>query len=228
MYRPFEAFQINGRFISVIGSGGKTTLLRYLSGRLPGTVILTTSTHMFPFSGMPLVDVGGETSPENRRRVTGEIRSALARDRVVCLGKLLPSGKLGDPSAAVPFEALLSEADTIIVEADGAAGRPLKAHRPWEPVIPACSTMTVCVAGASGLGQPASAACHRPELFCALAGISPDQPVRAEDVAAVLNRENLADCCLVNQIDALEDSQQARRLCGLISVDAFPCAIGRR
>ena len=228
MYKPFETFQINGRFISVIGSGGKTSFLRHLSERLPGTVILTTSTHMFPFSGMPLVDVGGETSPENRRRVTNEIRSALARGRAVCLGKLLPSGKLGDPSAAIPFEALLSEADTIVVEADGAAGRPLKAHRPWEPVIPACSTMTVCVVGASGLGQPVSAACHCPELFCALAGTSPDRPVRAEDVAAVLNRESLADCCLVNQADALEDPEQVWRLCDLINVDAFPCAIGRR
>ena len=30
---------------AVIGSGGKTTLLRTLSRELPGTVILTTTTH---------------------------------------------------------------------------------------------------------------------------------------------------------------------------------------
>ena len=40
-----------------------------------------------------------------------------------------PDGKLSDPSGTVPFEALLSEADHILVEADGSARRPLKAHR---------------------------------------------------------------------------------------------------
>ena len=57
MYRPFDAFQPTGKCISVIGSGGKTSFLRYLSKRLPGTVILTTSTHIFPFPEFPLVDV---------------------------------------------------------------------------------------------------------------------------------------------------------------------------
>ena len=228
MYRPFEAFHINGRFVSVIGSGGKTTTLRHLSERLPGTVVLTTSTHMFPFSDMPLVDAGADVSPGNRRRVVGALRAALARSRVICLGKLLPSGKLADPSNVIPFEALLSEADYVVVEADGAAGRPLKAHRPWEPVIPACTSMTVCLVGASGIGRPAGAAAHRPELFCALAGIAPDAPVREEHIAAVLNREALADCYLVNQTDVLKEPERARRLCDLIERDAFPCAIGPR
>ena len=38
---------------AVIGSGGKTTLLRTLSRELPGTVILTTTTHILPFEGVP-------------------------------------------------------------------------------------------------------------------------------------------------------------------------------
>ena len=36
---------------AVIGSGGKTTLLSALSRELPGTVILTTTTHILPFEG---------------------------------------------------------------------------------------------------------------------------------------------------------------------------------
>ena len=227
MYRPFEAFHTEGRFISVIGSGGKTTLLRWLSGRLPGTVILTTSTHMFPFPDLPLVDAGGEASPENRRRVAGKLRAALGDSRVIGLGRLQASGKLADPSAVIPFEALLDMADYVVVEADGAAGRPLKAHRPWEPVVPACTTMTVGVAGASGIGRPAALACHCPERFCALTGLGIDEPVGPEHVAAVLNQEALADCWLVNQLDVLADPEQARRLCDLIEVDAFPCSLGR-
>lgn len=224
MYRPYEEFKTTERFISVIGSGGKTTLLRYLSRRLSGTVILTTSTHMYPFADMPLVDVGGAATPG---RALAELRAALRDSRVVCLGRLLPSGKLSDPSAAIPFGALLAEADYVVAEADGSAGRPLKAHRPFEPVIPACSGMTVGVAGASGIGRPASEACHCPELFCALAGMDPGVPVRPEHVAAVLNREALADCWLVNQMDVLPDPGIARRLCEMINGDAFPCSLGR-
>ena len=118
-------------------------------------------------------------------------------------------------------------ADFVVVEADGAAGHPLKAHRPWEPVVPPCSGMTVCVVGASGIGQPASRACHCPQRFCALAGSDPNEPVRPEHVAAVLNREALAKCYLVNQADALPDPALARRLCDLINGDAFPCSLGR-
>ena len=221
MFKPFEAFAPAGRLISVIGSGGKTSFLRYLADRLAGSVILTTSTHILPFPDVPLVD----TAVLDREQALAGLRSALTRSRVVCLGKSEPSGKLADPSSVLPFEALLSEADHILVEADGAAGRPLKAHRPWEPVIPACSDLTGCLVGASGLGKPVSEACHCPELFAALAGISPDQPVREQDVAAVLNRENLADCYLVNQVDVLPDPDSARRLCGLIAGDAFPCSL---
>ena len=225
MYQPFDSFQPDGRFISVIGSGGKTTLLRYLSGRLDGTVILTTSTHIFPFPDVPLVETGMEDTDAARRQIIHAIRSALSRCRVICLGRMLPSGKLSSPSPPVSFEDLSQEADFVLVEADGAAGHPLKAHRPWEPVIPACSDMTICVAGASGLGQPASLACHCPELFSSLAGISCGQPVDEEHVARVLNRENLADCYIVNQIDTLRDPDRALRLCGLIGKEAFPCSL---
>ena len=215
MYKPFEAFRPDARCVSVIGSGGKTTLLKYLSERLDGTVILTTSTHIYPFPGVPLAASGS----------LDEIRSILASHRVVCVGTPLPSGKLAAPE--VPFEALLDAAHRVLIEADGAAGRPLKAHRPWEPVIPACSELTVCVVGASGLGKPVSEACHCPELFAELAGTTPDAPVNIEHVARVLNRENLADCCLINQIDTLSDPSVARRLCDLITVDAFVCSLKR-
>ena len=97
MYRPFEEFNPSGKLISVIGSGGKTTFLRYLSARLPGTVILTTSTHIWPFPDVPLID----TASANREQILSAVRSALARSRVVCLGKSEPSGKLADPSSVI-------------------------------------------------------------------------------------------------------------------------------
>ena len=85
--------------------------------------------------------------------------------------------------------------------------------------------MTVCVVGASGIGKPVSQACHCPELFASLAGISPGSLVEPEHIAAVVNRENLADCVLVNQADTQPDPETVRRLCALISRDAFPCSL---
>ena len=223
MYKPFEAFRITANCVSVIGSGGKTTFLRYLSERLPGSVVLTTSTRIWPFPDIPLVD----TADADREQVRDRLRFALSRSRIICLGKSEPSGKLADPSAVFPFEDLTALADHVLVEADGSAGRPLKAHRPWEPVIPACSGLTVCLVGASGIGRPVSEACHCPELFASLSGTSLDTPVSVEHVAAVLNREHLADCYLVNQADTLQDPGIARRLCGLINKEAFPCSLTR-
>ena len=214
MFRPFEDFLPAARCVSVIGSGGKTTLLRHLSEKTGGTVILTTSTHIYPFPGVPLAASGS----------LDEVRSTLAEHRVVCVGRREPSGKLSAPE--IPFEDLLSVADRVLIEADGAAGRPLKAHRPWEPVIPACTDQTVCVVGASGLGKPASEVCHCPERFCALAGTTPEDRVEIEHVARVLKRENLADWCLINQIDTLPDLAVARRLCDMITVDAFAGSLG--
>ena len=223
MYVPFSSFRVTEKCVSVIGSGGKTSFLRYLSGRLPGTVILTTSTHIWPFPDIPLVD----TAAADREQALDGLRAALSRGRIVCVGKQEPSGKLADPSAVVPFEDLLSLADHVLVEADGAAGRPLKAHRPWEPVIPDCSGLTVCMVGASGIGKPVSEACHCPGLFASLAGITPDRIAEPEHIAAVLNREDLADCYLVNQADVRPDQEPVRRLCSLIVKEAYPCSLMR-
>lgn len=225
MYQPFESLRFAERCISVIGSGGKTTFLRHLSGRLAGTVVLTTSTRIFPFPDMPLVTVGASSAPEDRERVLRELRCALACSRVACLGRPLASGKLAAPTPVVSFGDLLRVADTVLVEADGAAGKPLKAHRPWEPVIPACSELTLCVVGASGIGKPAPEVCHCPDLFCALAGTRPDQPVSEAAIATALNREGLADVYLVNQVDTLPDPDRAARLCELIQKPAAMCSL---
>ena len=61
---------------AVIGSGGKTSLLRRLAEELPGTVLLCTTTHIRPFEEYPLLTA---PTPE-------DIRKALTTRRVLCLG----------------------------------------------------------------------------------------------------------------------------------------------
>ena len=217
MYIPFSEFQIPAGVTSVIGSGGKTSFLRYFAEQLNGSVILTTSTHMFPFSEMPLVSAG---SNADRHLIRDRLRRAVSQSRIACLGAPLPSGKLAAP-CGISFEELGELADYVLIEADGSKGRPLKAHRSFEPVIPPCSRLTVCLIGASGIGALPSEACHCPELFLSLSGGNPEEAVRADQIAQVINKENLADCCFVNQIDTLPDSRAAVQLCELIRVKAY-------
>ncbi len=206
--RLAEALDVRPGVTSVVGSGGKTSLLAALARELPGTVVLTTTTHILPFPDAPLV-----TSAD-----ACDARAALAESRVVCVGSQAEkNGKLVTPELGI--DALASLADYVLVEADGARRLPLKAHAPWEPVVPACSGRTILVLGASGLGRPVREKVHRPELFCELTGCTPDDPATPELVARAANAEALADVALVNQADVAPE--RARELAVLLATPAL-------
>lgn len=198
---------------AVIGSGGKTTLLRTLGRELADaghSVILCTTTKIFPFPDLP--------------NLTGDdpaaVAESLARYRLVCVGTPLPElGKLTAPRLSV--KVLAGLADYVLTEADGSAQRPLKAHASHEPVIPPEAGQTVCVVGTSGFGRPIAEAAHRPEIFAALAGKDAAAAALPEDAACVLNREKLADRCFFNQADTPERWEWARRCAA--SLDCPAC-----
>lgn len=174
---------------AVIGSGGKTSLLRRLAEELPGSVLLCTTTHIRPFEEYPLLTA---PTPE-------DIRKALTTRRILCLGTPGENGKLTAPSLSI--ETLTMLADYVLVEADGSRQQPLKAHDAHEPVIPAVSRQVICVVGASGFGKPIQESVHRSEQFCALTGTAKSAPASPEQAAAVLLTEKLCDTVLLNQID---------------------------
>ena len=99
---------------AVIGSGGKTSLLRRLAEELPGTVLLCTTTHIRPFEEYPLLTA---PTPEG-------IRKALTAHQVLCLGTPCENGKLTAPSLSVETLATLS--DYVLVEADGSIHDPYR------------------------------------------------------------------------------------------------------
>lgn len=180
LYRQLE---IRKGVTAVIGSGGKTSLINRLCRELPGTVIVCTSTHIFPAEGLPLF-----TEP------LAELPCAK-----LCVGTPAPQGKLTAPRQS--FEELAQLADFVLVEADGSKHLPLKAHLAREPVIPACANQTVQVVGLSGIGCPIEQAVHRPERFAELCGASVTDLATPERVSAVLNAEALADRYVLNRAD---------------------------
>ena len=75
----------------------------------------------------------------------------------------------------------------VLVEADGAAGRPLKAPADHEPVIPSSSRLVLAVAGIDALGQPLDARCvHRPERVARLSGLGLGESVTPRSIASAL------------------------------------------
>ena len=107
-----------------------------------------------------------------------------------------------------------------IRKADGAAGRPLKAHAPHEPVIPAEANQTICVVGASGFGRPIAEAAHRPERYAVLAGVRETDTATPETEAVVLLAENLHQKIYVNQVETETDRENALRLAALLRCPA--------
>lgn len=200
-----DCLDIRSGITAVIGGGGKTTLLRTLGEELSAThsVLLCTTTKILPFPGLPCAC--GLDGLE-----------ALRRDhRLVCIGREVPgTGKLTAPD--VPLQQLAEYFDYVLVEADGAARRPMKAHASHEPVIPAMSNQVICVVGASGFGQPVSRAAHRPELYAGLAGVAVDSPVTPETEAAVLSKEALHHKIYINQVETEKAQSDARALAKLL------------
>ena len=60
--------------------------------------------------------------------------------------------------------------DFILIEADGAKNKPIKAMASHEPVVSKYSTKTFGIMGMDCLGKPIESIVHRPELFVDIVG----------------------------------------------------------
>ena len=99
----------------------------------------------------------------------------------------------------------------MLAEADGSAGRPLKAHAPHEPVIPPEAGNVILVVGASGFGRPIREAAHRPERYAALAGAGLEESALPAMAAAVARAEGLHDRVYINQAETPSQLADAKR-----------------
>ncbi len=214
-----ELLEIRPGVTAVVGGGGKTALLRALGEELARrgrTVLLCASTKILPFPGLENL-----VSPAE-----GELRAALADYRLVCAGAPVPgTGKLTAPE--VPMERLAGLADYVLVEADGSAGRPMKAHAAHEPVIPPLANQTVLVVGASGFGRPIAQAAHRPALYARLSGLPEAAAVTPEAEAAVLRTEALHNRVYVNQAETEEAFASAAGLARLLDCPVLAGSLRR-
>jgi len=86
---------------------------------------------------------------------------------------LLQSGKLdGISPQLVKRLADLGKIDYIIIEADGAARKPIKAPNATEPVIPPNTTLVIAIVGIDALNKELNSEnAFRPEIISGLTGL---------------------------------------------------------
>jgi molybdenum cofactor cytidylyltransferase len=199
--------------VSLIGGGGKTTLLFSLARELgkEGPVLVTTTTKIFfPRGERVLV---AENYPEAARQLS----VSAGEKGYIVLGQRVKEGKLwGVPPAWI--EALRDYFPYILVEADGSQGRPLKAHAPHEPVLPPSSSLVVILAGASALGRPFSDEyVHRSQLMAQVTGLEPGGTIRPwlvarawQEMCALAARAvpRARLVCLLNQADTVKEREE--------------------
>jgi probable selenium-dependent hydroxylase accessory protein YqeC len=170
----------------LIGGGGKTTLMFRLAALWAGSgesALCATTTKIWPPTADQCPDLRvADLAPlvDDLRRRPSPLATVASRiDGGKCLG-----------FSADDTLSLKAHARHLVVEADGSAGRPVKAHAPHEPVIAAGASCVVAVVGAWCVGAPLDAEhVHRPERFAALAGRPLGAAVTAADVARVILHE---------------------------------------
>ena len=179
--------------ISLIGAGGKTSLMFGLARELAGSghsVLTTTTTHLFfPSKDQSPVTLVTETVTKFLSRV----RPVLKNHRHVSAGtRHMPdTGKLkGFAASAIDEIRHAGLFDWIIVEADGAKQLPIKASDTHEPVMPSATTAIVHVTGLDAFNTPADDThVHRPAIFCANTGLAPGSRINIDAMAVSCVRE---------------------------------------
>ena len=181
-----NALRLNGgETVAFVGAGGKTGAMFSLAQSLILPVVLTTTTHLGVWQA-GLADVHCIVcSPNdiqeidfNKPKILLLTGPANSDDRLVGL----------DDEALNALHSICKQRNiTLLIEADGARQRPLKAPAAYEPVIPEWVDHVVVMAGLSGLGKPLDAkTVHRPEVFSEIASLPLGDLVRVSDLIDVL------------------------------------------
>jgi len=209
--------------IAIVGGGGKSTLLFSLARQLceQGHKVVTTTT-----TKVRLWE--GNQAPETMYLPGGAwedpLKEAVEKHGHVFVSReALSSGKAaGIPKAAADAVFQASWLDYLLVEADGAAGRPVKVPGTHEPVIPDSTTMVIGVMGLDALGaRTVEENVFRINEFRKMTGLKPGGEMTPEALVKVFTRPEgifkgspgkARRVVFLNKTDILEDREAAGRL----------------
>ena len=179
--------------VSLIGAGGKTSLMFLLAKKLSQfkkKVLTTTSTKIF----MPEPDGSPDTIIENdvdelikKAKVNADHFHHFSAGR----GYDTESGKVkGFTPETIDHLWHKKIFDWIIVEADGAKQKPLKASNLNEPVIPESTTHLILVTGLDAVGKKLDDHyVHRSKIFSDNTGLDMGESIDVQSIASSIGFE---------------------------------------
>lgn len=199
------------KYITFVGAGGKTSLMEYLAARLVKrgkTVAVTTTTKIWVREPYVLMN-GNHEAPEYGKPL-------------MRFGKAVENGKLTgvDPD---DIEHLGSIYDVVLIEGDGAKGRPLKYPASHEPVIAPLTERTFVVGGLDALWGRVNERVFRWELFTDAIGVPGDRSISPAvflgffSPHVMLKSVDERKCTIVlNKYDALSNKHNATAVAGAL------------
>lgn len=224
--RAFPFLAEKGHMISLVGGGGKTSLMYTLAetAREKGwRTLVTTTTHI----RNPLGESGLPQGYENERfcivQTKEELLQCWKKGKIAVAGRKTAGGKL-----KMPEEELLSRfielSDIVFVEADGAKRRPCKVPASHEPVLLSQSDIVLGVLGLGALGKTIEESCFRIEEVCGLLEKEPEDTLTAQDVAVILaseqgTKKNVGKReyqIVLNQYDLCRDVREVEKIAELL------------
>ena len=181
-HNPTEAYDT---CIGILGGGGKTALLHTLGDELAqyhAQVILSSLTRS-GVSNTHSVHFYPEFQNEENRPALLENNPLYIMGAVEHAEKLL--GLNEDE-----LRSLYHASDLTIFECDGARKRPIKAHQPFDPMVPDFATHAIIVVGADAVGAKVDGKLvHRPELFRELWEVNANFELDPAFIAKVLTSQ---------------------------------------
>jgi len=215
--------------VTFVGAGGKTASIFALARELPSPTLVTTTTHM-----------GAWQLDQADAHIVAETPAALVRlgERKITIvtGPADADDRLGSVTPEVLHSLRresLAHVWPLLIEADGAGQRLLKAPGDDEPQIPSFAEVVVVVAGLRAVGRKLDQeSVHRPEIFAGLSGLELNGTITGDAICRVLadGRGGLKRIpararrvALLNQADTPELQAEARKMVHLLrrSYDAI-------
>lgn len=204
--------------VCLVGAGGKTSLLFLLAGearKLGYRTLVSTTTKIFlPEQGQyDSIDLTGSGFTDSIPEQAG----------IYVAGKPVLAGKMSGLSGDI-LSAQTKHFDLILLEADGAAKKPLKGWLPTEPVIPASTTHTIGVIDIQTVGKiVTNDLVHRLDCFCKITETSEGDRVITEHLQKIIyHEEGLFFHAMgkrlvyINKVESPEDLYRAKELKALL------------
>jgi probable selenium-dependent hydroxylase accessory protein YqeC len=202
---------IDTQYIAFVGAGGKTSLIEYLAEKMAEKnkkTVITTTTKIYARKPYILITQyrGNSDSTDNPIRA----------------GKTVENNKL----TAVTFDDLheLGKTfNTVLIEADGAKGKPLKYPAPHEPVLPPFPGMVFIIAGLDSLFEQIKEKVFRWNIFKEKERLTGDETISPEIFCSFFSDEVLLKdirnkpCTIVlNKYDIFTQKKYLLRIAGEI------------